>query len=405
MACNSNPFSPLQQNNLIPITILLPPYTIQLNPINGVAGSGSWTLPNNVRLVGTGLQTILLGGVVGGVSCCSGAMIEMGPPGPCPSAPYTGIAIEHLQLNTQGSYGGIENECAGPSSYVNDVKITGYAPTCVSAGTTCLNGNGLTIGPGATNSGPYTDIQVIAVPGKTCGPNPATHLNCVLVETQTQGIHGFTCLGNITTGASDAGILVNGSNNSIEDVHVESFYDGVGLGNTNSSAIGNILVSNIQGGDTANCTNGGVANAVHIYGSVTDAAILGVSSGPAPDDPNLRPSSIRDDETGTIIQGCKTSGCTNPITSGLYILGGPDGGNTGEYSRFSVNPANPTAYGDSNTVVPTWGAGNPTPGILGTTCYTPGALYSFTGAGAGNESVYVCTYASAGGETWQSIPQ
>jgi hypothetical protein len=285
------------------------------------------------------------------------------------------------------------------------VKITGYAPTCVSAGTTCLNGNGLTIGPGATNSGPYTDIQVIAVPGQTCGPNPATHLNCVLVETQTRGIHGLTCLGNITTGASDAGILVNGSNNSIEDMHVESFYDGVGLGNTSSSAIGNILVSNIQGGDTSMCTNGGVANAVHIYGSVTDAAILGVSSGPAPDDPNLRPSSIRDDETGTIIQGCKTSGCTNPITSGLYILGGPDGGSTGEYSRFSINPANPTAYGDSNTFVPTWAAGNPTAGILGTTCYTPGALYSFTGAGAGNESVYVCTYASAGGETWQSIPQ
>jgi len=334
----------------------------------------------------------------------------MGPPpgqgNSCPSTPYTGIAIEHLELQTQGSYGGIENECAGPSSYVNDVKITGYAPTCVSGGTTCLNGNGLTIGPGATNSGPYTDIQVIAVPGKNnCGPFPATHLNCVLVETQTRRIHGFTCLGNSTTGASDAAILVNGSNNSIEDIHIESFYDGVGLGNTNSSAIGNIFVSNIEAGDTFGCTNGAVANAVHVYGSVNDAALFGISNGPSPDLLNTAPISIRDEETGAIIQGCKTAGCVNPITSGLYILGGPDGGSTGEYSRFAVNPANPTLYGSSSTIVSTWGAGNPTGTVQGTTCYTPGALYSFTGAGAGNESVYVCTYASSGGETWQAIPQ
>src|SRR5580692_7857636 len=70
---------------------------------------------------------LLLGGDPGGVSCCSGAMIEMGPLSPpqgqsCPS--YTGIAIEHLRLITQGSYGGIDNECAGLASYVNDVKIS-----------------------------------------------------------------------------------------------------------------------------------------------------------------------------------------------------------------------------------------------------------------------------------------
>jgi hypothetical protein len=46
VACNSNPFSPLQQTNGFPITIFLPPYTIQLDPLSGVPGTGTWTLPS-----------------------------------------------------------------------------------------------------------------------------------------------------------------------------------------------------------------------------------------------------------------------------------------------------------------------------------------------------------------------
>ncbi|MGA8489090.1 MAG: hypothetical protein WB711_01625 [Terriglobales bacterium] len=54
-SCLSSPFPPsLHQANPYPIAILLPAYGISLNEINGVRGSGSWVLPNNVKLVGVG---------------------------------------------------------------------------------------------------------------------------------------------------------------------------------------------------------------------------------------------------------------------------------------------------------------------------------------------------------------
>ena len=150
-SCNSNPF-PMPQANPYPITILLPAYGISLNEVNGT-GSGSWVLPNNVKLVGMGTNTVLQGTQY----CCTGAVIEMGPdPGQgnqCPST-YSGIAVEHLQVNTYDT-GGIDNECAGPSSYVNDVRI---APVSQMSPT----GISLKIGAGAANSGPYTNIEIVA---------------------------------------------------------------------------------------------------------------------------------------------------------------------------------------------------------------------------------------------------
>jgi hypothetical protein len=368
--------------------------------------SATWTVPNNVRLVGVGLETILLG--LSG--CCSRAMIEMGAASSCTTPLYTGIAIEHLQLNVKGAYGGIENQCAGPSSYVNDVLISGFR-----FGQDQLEANALTIGPGATNSGPYTDIYVLAVPYSSCGGGQGVPVfNCVVVGAQTRGLHGITCLGSANTGATggsgSAAIVVNASNNSIEDVHVESFYDGIQIGDT-SSPVSNVFISNVETSTTYQCS--GVTNAVHVCGtkfgtnqpcpptyasSVTDITMVGVSNGSSG-----VVNSIQDDQTGTIVQGCDggATGCMNPITSGVYILGKSDGGTTGESSRFAINPANSTQYGGGSTVVPTWGMGN-TPGIQGMKCYTPGALLSYTGATGGSDSVYVCTFAS--GVTWQSFP-
>jgi hypothetical protein len=336
--CLSSPFpsSINTQTNPYPITILLPAYTIQLNPING-AGTGTWTLPNNVRLVGAGFETVLLGSS----TCCSSAMIEMGSPNSCQTPLYTGIAVEHLQLNTQGSYGGIENECAGLASYVNDVLISG---TRTSQQT--LGGNGLTIGPGAINSGPYTDVYVVAAPfPESCGTGS---FNCVKIGAQTRGLHGATCLGDSTTGGNtgsgSAAIVVNASNNSIQDVHVESFYDGIQIGDT-SSSVSNIFVSNIETGTTQGCA--GVTNTVHVcgpnfgsnyqcptnyppYGSATDTAMVGVSNDSVIVQ-GVTANTIEDDQTGTLIQGCgNTTGC-NPIASGLYVLGRLDDVNSGEY--------------------------------------------------------------------------
>jgi hypothetical protein len=388
--CNSNPFANISQTNLSPITILLPASTIKM--------TGTWTLPNSTRIVGEGGFTILQGSS----GCCTGAMIELGPPpgmSGCPSTPYSGISVEHLHLvgGSTGSYGGIDNECAQASSYVNDVGMDSLA------------GTGLTIGGGASNSGPYSNLTFTTVTGPSCSGGSSS---CVDIEAQTQGLHGITCLGDDTTGGSQghAGILVNASNNSIEDAHIETFWDGIEIGNS-TSVVNNIFVSNVNANQSNNCSSG-VKNAVHIcgnYSSTTFGACL--TYGPMSDvtilqSVNETPSettSVQDDATGTSISGCRLTGCAKPITTAMYVLGEQDGGNTGEYSRFATSPANKSLYGNNSTVVPTWGVSNNVNPPSGA-CYTPGALYSYTAAVNGNHSIYVCTFSSGGGTNWTLIP-
>ncbi len=415
--CNSNPFSSSNGN---PITILLPAF--QINFSTGI----SWTIPNNVHLVGAGLATVLLGPT----SLSQGAtnLIEMGVPpsgGTCSTA-YTGIVIEHLQINANGAYGGIDNQCATSASYVNDVRISGNPNTCNSNNNYqgCLQGNALTVGTGAINSGPYTDIIVLAVPGATCGPpvNTAANLTCVSVNAQTRGIRGVTCLGNQTTGSSASvagGVVVSASNNSIQDVHVESFYDGIEISGTTS----NVLVSNIATGGTSGCSNNNVTNAVHICGhnsasgsvypqcspssTVTNVSLTGIANDTTiNDDPILLPNTVLDDQTATII-GCNSppspsSTCipnSNPLeamggTTSFYVLGGPSGSG-GPYTRLTVSPANSNFYGSHVTPVATWGVGATVPTGQ---CYTPGAIYSDAAAASG-PSVYVCAAGS-----WTLVP-
>jgi hypothetical protein len=166
--CPNNPFAAISQTNTVPIIVLLPASTINIKT--------AWTLPNNTRLVGEGSFTVLQA-----LSpCCAGAMIEMGQPPlsgqSCPSTPYSGISIEHLKLtNPSGltGLGGIDNECAQTSSYVNDVGMSD------------LTGTGLMIGPGATNSGPYANVSFAAASRSTCsgGSSPDLTTNRRLTAT------------------------------------------------------------------------------------------------------------------------------------------------------------------------------------------------------------------------------
>lgn len=131
--CNSNPFSGIVASNSVPITILLPASTILMN--------ATWTLPNNVRLVGESAFTVL----EDQSSTFTGSnLITMGSSGCSSSMICSGISVEHLQLKqTNHSLGGIVNQYAEQSSYVNDVTLQN------------LGGTGILIE--APNSGPYTD--------------------------------------------------------------------------------------------------------------------------------------------------------------------------------------------------------------------------------------------------------
>jgi hypothetical protein len=336
-------------------------------------------------------------------------MIQMGPAlsgGSCPST-ASGVSVQHLKLTSDasGAYYGIDNECAQSASYVDDVGMEN------------INGTGLRVGSGAANSGPYTNLS-ISVRGSSC--STAATASCVDLESQTRGLHGLTCLGNQNTSgtgtAGNAGVIVNASSNSLEDIHVEAFWDGVEVGDT-SSSIDNITVANVLVSKSEDCSSaGGVTNAVHIcgphssstygacnnYGSssgtVQDVSVIGVS--------NLTPpsmTSVQDDQTSTTIPGCTATGCATPITSALYALGRTEGGDYG-YSRFASNPAS-SLYGSTSSLVPTWGLGT-TASVSGTPCYTPGTLYSYTAGTSGADSVNVCTFStgSSTGYAWSAIP-
>lgn len=413
--CSTNPFASVPVANIVPITVMLPASVIDLG--------FTLTIPNNVRLIGQGAQTVFRKVPSQNFGA---AMIVMGQAGCSPNDPddqnaCSGISVEHLQLlgDNNGSYGGIDNQYAQVSSYVNDVGIT-ETP-----------GNALTVELGAANSGPYTNLAISAHPEDACNQGNMNHPSCVVLNAQTAGLHGITCVGDVVTTGSNIipGIAVNASNNSIEDVHVESYWDGIRIGDVSQGPpISNVLVSNVFTSFSAYCPNQNppefVTNTVHICGNsphnpnntfgectnvgsipaVSDVTVLGVTNYLDVTQNGTYPAtSIQDDQTGTTIQGCSynTPGCAGVVATGLYSLGEPEGGGTA-HTRFTTSPANSSVFaGNNSTVSSTWGVGTNS-GIANSTCYTPGGLYSNTGASGASDSVYICTF-SGGSMIWKGV--
>jgi hypothetical protein len=306
--------------------------------------------------------------------------------------------------------GGIVNQYAEQSSYVNDLRILGFT------------GTGLLIE--APNSGPYTNLS-FNVSGSDSCPGASCPV-CADIEAQTQGLHDVTCVGNAATAAYtpdddiSAGIRVNASNNSIEDVHLEAWWDGIRIGDESGLTINNIVIKNVEGGLNYSPKPNppwSVTNIVHICGpnhsslygvcpangTVTNVTILadtdanntGVSEGGGV---STNSTAVQDDVTGTSV-AAPSSVNTNGITVAMYGLGGQIGSGSGIYSHFATTPSYSSS--GSGTPSPSWGvSGAP---VSGSSCNTLGALYSYTGAASGAESVYVCTLV-AGSATWASIP-
>jgi hypothetical protein len=375
----SDPFQAVSK----PSTILLPAATIPV--------LATWTLPNNTKIIGEGAGTILLADS----SLRPGYMIEMGSSSSCPQEGCSGVGVEHVFLDATNNSGvnGIHNQFSQTPSYVNDVNFFDFSLTG-------LRIEGPSAGaPGAIDSGPYTNISYHAISGATCGSRSPCPI-CVDVEAQTRGLHGVTCVGNANTNqAGVPGITVNASNNSVEDIHVESFWDGIEVGDT-TNAVSNVLVANVTG-STARITN-----AVHICGthpsssfgacqfsgSLSDVTVLNVSLAK-----NVMvatsTTTVQDDVTTTsIVRPSCTSACT-PTTTAKYVLG--EGLGLG-FSRFATTPS-ATNSSTGSTAVPTWGVGSSS--VANQACQTPGALYSKVTGGT-NGAVLVCTTAL----TWKTIP-
>jgi hypothetical protein len=382
-SCSGNPFASLPSNNNVPYWVLLPASNIKM-----YAG---WVLPSNVHLLGEGQYTMLI------AEFSSGDIIDMGSSG-C-TTPVTGISIDSVNLDaasTANSVNGIVNNCAQQSSYVNNVDM--YS----------IGGVGILVTSNASNSGPYSNITFSGASSTSCPSHPAIGACpvCVDLEAQTRGVHGATCIsGGNDNAPGAAGIYVNWSNNTVEDIHFEGFWDGIEVAENSSNTVGNVLISNITGAESG---NGVTLNTVHIcgphpnsgegacsaYGTVSDVTILSATDNNNGGAKGQASAVIQDDVTNTTVAAILPSD-PSKISTGetvaLYVLGEPMGGG---YSRFTTNPGTNFTTSPSGSPVPTWGVGGTAPtGACSATSSNgsvPGAVYSDT-AGGTNTSIYVCT--------------
>jgi len=198
----------------VPSTILLPA-TGGTTP-TPIIISSPWILPSNTHLIGEGDGTS--GGSTSGTtiqarSGFSGTMIQFGSSSPvCPTTGCSGISVENLTLDGQGPLGqtvnGIANAYSQDGSYVDHVSL--YQ----------ILGTGLAVSGIASNSGPYSNLTFdtggsSGLPGTVCAS-----INGV---GGTHGIHGLSC--NSETNDANGAVLLDSSNNSIEDVRIVGFYD------------------------------------------------------------------------------------------------------------------------------------------------------------------------------------
>lgn len=350
-----------------PSVILLPAGTIDI--------SYTWVLPGNTRLVGQGAITPVTSGtqtgtVIVAASNFSGytysptaplTMIQYGDPGiqattSCASGICFNISVEDLTLSTSGStqtIDGILNMDSQELTYARRVNFYGITGTGLQVGTPNYYTK-------SQNSGPYEQLYYSSTAG-----------HCAQIYgAPTRGIHSINCT-NTGTLISGGGILLDSTSNSIEDVYVTGFSDGILVGSASSSRSrpwSNVF-SNINGGGTS-------MNLIHLCGATTsgnctsaavaaqDITILGATS--------TGGTTIQDDVTGT---GLPFS--TDP-TVGMYALGEPvliSGTTIFANSRFTTSPTVPAWYIGS-TQSPSGSCSN-------------GSIYSATGTG-GTGTLWGC---------------
>jgi len=222
-----------------------------------------WLLPSNTRIVGQGAGTTLQPQTSqwNGYADNSNAIIEMGA-----TAGSTGVVIEHLGLdgtelveNQSLGLSGIYNANAQDASYVDDVVLYHIG----SASGQTSTATGLFVGPNAKNSGPYSNINFeantycTANTGNCTSTNPCTCVPtaCVKIQAPTRGLHGITCtarsVGSFVPAPPAAAIYLDANDNTIEDVHVEGFYDAVVVGDNADGENGTVAantLANVVGG-------------------------------------------------------------------------------------------------------------------------------------------------------------
>ena len=306
-----------------PSTVLLPSGTIKIFT--------TWILPDRTKVIGEGNNPQGGTQILAGSGFSTGtAMIQMGSASSSlcndgTSGQCYGVSVEDLMLNGENqNIDGIVNSHSGAGSYVDHVNLHE------------ILGIGLTVTGSATqDSGPYANLAVS--PADSC----AAASSCVQLgdstgaPSSTRGIHGMTCTCNTSLGA--AGITLDSSNTTLEDIHFEGFVDGVLVGSKAASQSNVLLDINGGAGDDS------MTNVIHVCGShpatcstafgVTDLSIIGALAAVSSSTYHVT-TLIQDDITNTTVPGVP-SGSGGEATDAAYVLGQSLAGG---YSRIATSP-------------------------------------------------------------------
>jgi hypothetical protein len=355
----------------VPSTILLPAGTITI--------PSTWVLPGGTKLIGEGSEipgipipptisgTTMIQACTTSITGCStnfsGTMIEFGAgcPGTQCTGTVKGISLENVVLNGNGlSIGGIQNGEAQELTYVDHVALFQ------------ILGLGLNVTLNAQNSGPYSNITF-----DTGNYPPNTSTSCAQIFNVfggTRGVHGLTCIGEQSNGNN--AVLLDSSNNSLEDVRIMGFDEGIIIG-SQAPAHSNVLF-NIYGDTFEPPVQQVVINVIeisnNIANAVTDLSIMGVANAGAATGANT----IADQVTGKTLADASI---------GMYALGQPK---SSGYTRFTTSP-NAT----------TWVVGNPTNSSAPTGNCTTGSLYSNISGASGVNALYVCAVGNT--PSWKPV--
>jgi hypothetical protein len=364
--CGTNPF-PASGNNISSAVVLLPAGIITI--------TSPWVLPSNVQLVGmsscvsclvngnteiqasnssngfpTGTAMIYMGDVPGGANnYCSGTQPKC-----------NGISIEHLQLDGASISGlvGIANNFSQELSYVDDVSLTNISGT----GIEVLGTPG---GNGANNSGPYSNIYF-----------DGTGICMSIYGTNnTRGVSGLNCIVN----SSNPGVLIDGSNNTVQNVSITGTTNGPGIwiGSAGPPAQSNLLVN--------------------IFGAVTKVVEISTAGSPT----NITLAGVSAETMGTWLVVDNVTGSTKITASStsstylaLYVLGEAvtANGSLAGYTRFTTNAS--SSSGTTSGVA--WFEGALAP--LSTDTCVSGSLYTVSSTITTGKTLYGCI-----GSAWYAL--
>ena len=216
------------------------------------------------------------------------------------------------------------------------------------------------------NSGPYSDISF-----NVSGGTAKTTCIQILNVGGTKGIHRITC--NSGNTSAQAAIELDSSSNSVEDVLITGFQDGILIG-ANGIAQGNSII-NVT--DATPSTQDEATIYISSNYTVTDLSITGINNSCSGTGCH---SYTLVDNVGQI----NLLATTDP-NLGMYVIGSNSAGFA--FGRFTTSPS-----------APSWTVGSLAPSPK-SPC-TRGSIYSNTGGSPG--SLWVCALLS-GVATWQVV--